>query len=124
MPHKKTSGGFTFEYVGLVYGYVSPWIWEPPPYTHVNIFGRIVEGEVWQGDAVSLPMASGASTEGVVSMFMESLYEWMGLPFYYRIDRETMPDPFCLVVAFEEQCRDLICPSIARGFCGTRQEPK
>jgi hypothetical protein len=75
---------FVFEHVGLVYGYEWPYIWNPPPFLHVNIFGRLIEGEMWLEDTIVLPTTTGVLTEGKVAMFMDTLYDWLGMPFYYR----------------------------------------
>jgi hypothetical protein len=114
---------FVFEYVGLVYGYEWRYQWSPPPFRYVNLFGRLTEGQMWVGDTIRLPTARGGSAEGKVNHFMDTLYDWLALPFYYRL--EAAPSfAFCVVVTFDAPQWDILCPATAQGDCGPRQEPK
>jgi hypothetical protein len=85
--------------------------WARDGVQQINIFGRLKEGTISQGDHIQLPCADGRQVVGTVGMFMETLQGWTGLPFYQRLNAE--PTPFCIAIFLPDGEYDIRCPSTA-----------
>ena len=105
---------FAFEYWGLSRRTMPCGHWVAARDRQWNLLGRIVEGRVALGDAVSLPTSYGPPFRGYVARFAESFTEWLGLPFYVSLTADTMPGAFCLCVGNVPGEYRISCPGIAR----------
>ena len=105
--------GFAFEYVGLSRP-VRPnahWLSGRDDAQQLNIFGRLKEGAISKGDSIYLPCAGSRHVVGTVGAFMETLQDWIGLPFYGRLDAHSTP--FCIAIFLPLGDYAIIYPSIA-----------
>jgi hypothetical protein len=91
---------FTFEYVGTRYDRE----WE----SHF-VFGRLVEGSIHLNDSISVATTAG-DQNGTVVRFLDSLYDWLGMPFYHTVSDE-FASPFCIVIGGLTSMP--VCPGVA-----------
>ncbi len=98
---------FEFEYVGLKH--YAP---APDGRAMFAIFGRLVAGELHQGNLIVVPASDGSEVVGQVSHFQESFYYECGLPFYHTVNVD--PAPFCVFIAAAASGPQPRCPGRAR----------
>jgi len=92
---------FVFEYVGMRFDEGE----------HC-LFGRIVSGVIHVNDSIAVPTASGIQV-GVVSQFWDTLYDWLGMPFYHAVATDSVSVPFCIRVSGLQPEGELLCPGLA-----------
>ena len=101
---------FTFEFVGARYDLGAPNSLQPT--ANLRLFGRLLDGCIHMGDPILIPTSTGEHL-AVVSQFWDSLYDWLGMPFYETVTLATMPEPFCIVIHGFPESLHPICPGIA-----------
>jgi hypothetical protein len=79
---------FQFDYVGIRFDNENK---------RFLFWGTIKSGSIHVGEAVIVP-TKGDDTVGLVNTFWDSLYDWLGMPFYHTVTKDTASSPFCVCV--------------------------
>lgn len=98
--------GFEFEYVGARYDRE----WD----AHF-LFGRLLHGTVCLEDPIFVVTNSGPQ-EGSVSHFWDTLYDWVGMPFYHTVTPESV-GAFCIMIhglSAMPVCPEIACSQLER----------
>lgn len=106
--------GFIFEYVGVRFA---------PDAEEYRFFGRMVDGTMYKGDLVVVPTIEGEQV-ATITAFWDNMYDWLAMPFYEWVTKESVSSPFCVCVFGLPKDAELKCPGILCSVGRPQTDPR